>query len=185
MSSECRHISDELKKKASRVRLLILDVDGVLTDGRIVYTDEGQQVQAFHVRDGLGIKLLAVHGIESAVISARKSKALEKRCNELGIRHVFQAVANKVECLNALIMELGLEFQQVCAVGDDWVDLPLLKRCGLGVTVSDCATGMKDHVDYVTIASGGHGAVREVCELILKSKELFQKSFQLYLNSSF
>ncbi len=184
MSSDAWPLSQELKVKASKVKLLVLDVDGVLTDGRIVYTDEGQQVQAFHVRDGLGIKLLAIHGIESAVISARRSRALEKRCNELGIRHVFQAVADKVECLNALIMELGLETHQVCAVGDDWVDLPLLKRCGLGITVSDCATGMKDHVDYVTRASGGQGAVREVCELILRSKELFQKSFQLYLNST-
>ncbi|NPA94044.1 MAG: HAD-IIIA family hydrolase [Thermodesulfobacteria bacterium] len=178
-------LSDEVKHKASNVKLLVLDVDGVLTDGRIVYTDQGQQVQSFHVKDGLGIKLLALHGIKSAVISARKSKALEKRCAELGISHVFQAVAGKVECLNELLIEFGLDAKQVCAIGDDWVDLPLLKRCGLAVTVADSATGMKEHVDYVTKAPGGQGAVREVCELILMSKGLLEKSFQLYLNSAY
>jgi len=169
-------------KKARSVRLLVLDVDGVLTDGGIVYSQEGVQVQGFHVRDGLGIKLLALNNIETAIISARKSKAVEKRCFELGIRHVFQAASNKLSCLSALLMELGIDYENVCAMGDDWVDLPLLKRCGFSVTVKDGASFMADHVDYVTDLPGGRGAVREVCELILNAKGLLEKSFSLYLN---
>ncbi len=174
--------SPDILKKAGSVRLLVLDVDGVLTDGSIVYTQEGVQVQGFHVRDGLGIKLLAINNIETAIISARKSKAVEKRCFELGIRHVFQAAGDKLSCLSALLIELGIDHENVCAMGDDWVDLPLLKRCGFSVTVRDGASFMADHVDYVTKAQGGRGAVREVCELILYAKGLLEKSFSFYLN---
>lgn len=174
--------SSDILKKARSVRLLVLDVDGVFTDGGIVYTQEGVQVQGFHVRDGLGIKLLAINNIETAIISARKSKAVEKRCFELGIRHVFQAVEDKLSCLDVLLSELGIDYENVCAMGDDWVDLPILKRCGFSVTVRDGASFMADHVDYVTKSPGGRGAVREVCELILDAIGLLEKSFGLYLN---
>ncbi len=177
-------VSEKIVEKAASIRLLVLDVDGVLTDGRIVYTDDGAQIQHFHVRDGLGIRLLSLHGIETAVISARKSNALERRCKELGIRHVFQGVGDKIACLNGLIMELGLDYTHICCVGDDWVDLPMLKRCGLSVTVSDGATFMARNVDLVTNAPGGCGAVREVCELILEAKGLLEKSFNTYLKGS-
>ncbi len=175
---------NDILHKAKDIRLLVLDVDGVLTDGRIVYGDSDIQIQSFHVRDGLGIKLLARHGIETAIISARKSKALDRRCSELGIRHVFQSVSDKVSCLDELVLKLGLGYHQVCAMGDDWVDLPLLKRCGLSATVSDAASLMSRHVDFVTKKCGGQGAVREVCELILQAKGLFEKSVRLYLKDS-
>ncbi len=180
--SEKHILGPDILKKASSVRLLVLDVDGVLTDGSIVYTQEGVQIQTFHVRDGLGIKLLALNNIETAIISARKSDAVEKRCFELGIRHVFQAVKDKLSCLSTLLSELGIDYENVCAMGDDWVDLPLLKRCGFSVTVKDGANFMADHVDYVTNAPGGRGAVREVCELILNAKGLLERSISLYLN---
>ena len=181
MNTEPKFLSDKIIEKAAKIRLLVLDVDGVLTDGSIVYTETGEQVQTFHVRDGLGIKLLALHSIETAIITARASGALEKRCQELGVRHVFQSVGDKLICLDGLLAELGLVYHQVCGVGDDWVDLPILKRCGLSVTVKDAATGMKRYVDHVTSLPGGRGAVREVCELILQSKGLLETSIKAYL----
>ncbi len=181
MNTENKSLPSEIIEKAARIRLLVLDVDGVLTDGSIVYTGTGEQVQAFHVRDGLGIKLLALHGIETAIITARASRALEKRCHELGIRHVFQSVGDKLACLDGLLAELGLVYHQVCGVGDDWVDLPVLKKCGLSVTVKDAATCMGKYVDYVTALPGGRGAVREICEMILQSKGLLETSIRAYL----
>ncbi len=175
-------LSREIVKRARGVRLLVLDVDGVLTDGKIVYTEEGEQVQGFHVRDGLGIKLLALHGIETAVISARKSRAVEKRCVELGIMQVFQGAGDKLSCLKAILSDLGLDYEHVCAMGDDWVDLPLLKKCGLAVTVRDGASLMQEHCHYVTRVPGGRGAVREVCELILDAKGLLDACMNLYSN---
>ncbi len=181
MDSRTWSFSDQIAKKAAQIRLLALDVDGILTDGSIIYAESGFQVQRFHVRDGLGIKLMALHGVETAIISARGSMALEKRCQELGIKHVFQSVGDKLACLDELLVELGLSYNQVCGVGDDWVDLPVLTRCGLSVTVRDAATDMAKYVDYVTSAPGGKGAVREVCELILHSKGLLETSIKAYL----
>ena len=175
---------DILISKAAQVELLVLDVDGVLTDGRIVYTSRGDQILAFHVHDGLGIKLVAGCGVKVAIISARKGTALERRAAELGIDLLFQGVSDKAVCLEKLLDNLGLVREQVAAVGDDWVDLPVLKYVGLSVIVRDAASNMSDYVDYVTEKPGGAGAVREVCELILKAKKKWAHCFDKFLGSS-
>ena len=163
-----------LFRKAKGIRLLVLDVDGVLTDGAIVYDHKGNQVQGFFVRDGLGIKLLLEAGVKVAIISARTSKALSKRSCELGIDMVYQGEKDKVSCLKNIMASLSLSKEQVCGMGDDLVDLPFLGKCGLSVTVSDAPGEVKERVDLVTENPGGRGAVREVCELILKAKGIWQ-----------
>ncbi len=174
----------QLLSKAASIELLVLDVDGVLTDGRIVYSTDGQQVLSFHVHDGLGIKLLSESGVKIAIISARKSQALERRASELGIHFLYQGVSDKAACFRQLLTRLGLSPEKVAAVGDDLVDLPILKSVGLSVIVQNAASGLSDHVDYTTERPGGAGAVREVCELILKGKKKWAYYFDRFLGSS-
>ncbi len=166
---------NSLLEMAKGIRLLVLDVDGVLTDGSIVYDHNGNQVQGFFVRDGLGIKLLLDAGVKVAIISARSSKALTKRCHELGIDMVYQGVKDKVSCLKKIMTSLSLSNEQVCGIGDDLVDLPFLGKCGLSVTVKDAPNEVKEQVDLVTKNQGGRGAVREICELILEAKGIWQE----------
>ncbi len=161
---------DMLFRKAEGIELLILDVDGILTDGRIVYDARGDQIQSFHVRDGFGIKLLHKAGVKTAVLSARCSHALAVRCNELGIKHVMQGHSRKLQGYEELLRVFGLMDAQVAYMGDDWVDIPVLSRVGLAVTVPNSASQVKDYCHHVTLSAGGEGAVREVCELILKAK---------------
>lgn len=175
---------DILLSRAAQVELLVLDVDGVLTDGRIVYTSGGQQILSFHVRDGLGIKLLSECGVKVAIISARKGPALERRAAELGIDLLFQGISDKVVCLQGILKDLALTPEKVASVGDDWVDLPVLKYVGLSVIVKDAASNMSDYVDYITEKPGGAGAVREVCELILKAKKKWAHCFDKFLGFS-
>ncbi len=169
--------------RASKVRLLALDVDGVLTPGTIVYTDAGEQVQSFHVRDGLGLKLLMRAGIEVAIISSRSSEALAKRVDELEIRRSYQGVKDKIYVYNSLIEELGLRDEEAAYVGDDWVDIPVLKRVGLPVVVADAAFPLKDYASFVTRQPGGHGAVREVCDLILTARGLWNNVLESVISA--
>ncbi len=169
--------------RASRVKLLVLDVDGVLTPGTIVYTDQGEQIQSFHVQDGLGIKLLMGAGIEIAIISSRSSGALTRRADELGIKKCFQGVRDKIYIYDSLLDELGLQDEEAAYVGDDWVDLPVLTRVGLSVAVANAAFPLKDYAHYVTRSSGGRGAVREVCDLILTAKGLWNDVLQSMLSA--
>ncbi len=175
---------DILMSRAARIELLVLDVDGVLTDGRITYTSDGQQVMSFHVHDGLGMKLLADCGVKVAIISARKGPALERRAAELGIDLLYQGVSDKAACFREILERLSIPAGNAAAVGDDLVDLPILKSAGLSVIVRDAAPGMSDYVDYVTEKPGGAGAVREVCELILKAKKQWARCFDRFLGSS-
>lgn len=158
-----------LMEKAARIRLLVLDVDGVLTDGSIVYDAAGSQIQAFHVHDGLGIKLLERAGIYSAIISSRTSGAMEFRAGELGIRFVYQGVADKISAYEELRNSLNISPSETAYIGDDWVDIKMLRRAGLAVAVCNATTPMKDYAHYITTRPGGHGAVREVCDLILRA----------------
>ncbi|MGQ9811939.1 MAG: KdsC family phosphatase [Dissulfurimicrobium sp.] len=165
------HIDSQiLLAKAARIRLLATDVDGVLTDGSIVYNAMGEQIQAFNVQDGFGLKLLKKAGIEIAIISSRVSKALEIRAMELSIKRVFQGQGDKIASYQMILAELGIKDEETAYIGDDWPDLPLLKRVGLSIAVSNAAYPLHDHVDYVTEREGGRGAVREVCDLILKAR---------------
>ena len=165
------HIDPQLLlAKAARVRLLVTDVDGVLTDGSIIYNGHEEQIQIFHVHDGFGLKLLKKAEIEVAIISSRFSRALSKRASELGIVKVFQGQNDKLVTYQNLLNELDITDGEACYIGDDWVDLPLLKRVGFSVAVADATPPLHDYVDYITGKDGGRGAVREVCDLILRAK---------------
>ena len=149
------------------VRLLVLDVDGVLTDGRLWYGADGEVLKGFHVRDGLGIKSLLAIGIEVAIISGRDSPAVARRASELGIRHVIQGCDDKGRALDALCATLRVEAAAVACIGDDTPDLPMLTRAGLAVAVADAHPDVRAVANRVTTLPGGHGAVREVCDWLL------------------
>lgn len=161
-----------LLERAARVRLLALDVDGVLTDGRLYYDSAGNEMKAFDVRDGLGMRLLALNGIELAIITARQSRMVEARARNLGISRVYQGKFKKLDAFNDLLEQTGLDPDQVCFVGDDWIDLPVLRRVGLAVTVADADAVACEYAHWVTSKPGGRGAVRQVCDLILAAQGL-------------
>lgn len=155
---------------ATRIRLLILDVDGVMTDGRIIINEHGEEIKCFHVRDGHGLKLLLGAGIDVVIISGRKSKTVEYRAKELGIREIYQGVKEKESLCRELLQRKKLTRDQVCCMGDDLTDLPMFNQAGIFIAVADAAAEVRDAAIYVTKNRGGNGAVREVCELILKAQ---------------
>src|SRR5262245_26779880 len=165
---------------SQRIELLVLDVDGVLTDGSIVYTDNGVEVKAFHVRDGSALKLWQLEGKRAAVISGRTSRAVEVRAAELGIGPVIQGRADKLAAYRDLLAGLALRPEQACCVGDDLPDLPLLRNCGLAVAVADACPEVRADAHYLTRAPGGRGAVREVVELILRCQGRWQPGVGRY-----
>jgi 3-deoxy-D-manno-octulosonate 8-phosphate phosphatase (KDO 8-P phosphatase) len=169
-----------LSQRCAAIELLVLDVDGVLTDGAIVYTDNGVEVKSFHVRDGSALKLWQREGKRAAVISGRTSRAVEVRAAELGIAPVIQGMADKLAAYRDLLAGAGLRPEQVCFVGDDLPDLPLLRHCGLAVAVADACPEVRADAHYVTRAPGGRGAVREVIELILRCQGRWQRAVERY-----
>ncbi|MCK4739145.1 MAG: HAD-IIIA family hydrolase [Deltaproteobacteria bacterium] len=158
-----------LLDKAKNIKLLLLDVDGVLTDGSIVYDDKGVETKSFSVRDGHGITMLQRSGVECGIITARTSKVLLKRCDDLSIKLVYQGAKKKAEAFEDVLSKTGLNSSEIAYIGDDLVDLPVLRRVGLSATVSDGVEEVKDEVDFISSKQGGGGAVRELVELILKS----------------
>lgn len=163
---------EELFKAAKNIKLLILDVDGVLTDGGIILDNEGNEFKAFHVRDGHGIKMLMKAGITVAIITGRYSKVVERRARELGITEVYQRCFDKRVAFRNLVEKYSVDTKEVAYVGDDIVDLPLLKISGLSVAVADADDEAKAAAMMVTKNSGGRGAAREVCDFLLKAKRL-------------
>lgn len=159
----------KLPLNCSRVKLLALDVDGILTDGGLYYTENGQVCKKFNVKDGKGIKLLMQSGIEVAIISANDSAATLHRARKLGVVNCFTGVEDKLEVLNTLCRQLSISLSQVAYMGDDLNDLPVLKAVGLPLTVADAIAENQTTAAYVTKLSGGQGAVREVCNLLLNS----------------
>lgn len=157
-----------MRARLEKIRLLLLDVDGVLTDGRILIDNKGVETKAFDVRDGHGLKLLQRAGFRVGIITGRRSRVVEYRAQELGIDVLFQGVRDKLVPYAGLLESLGLTDEEVAYVGDDLVDLPVLRRVGFAVTVADACDEVKPLVHYVTARPGGRGAVREVCELLLK-----------------
>ncbi|HYL02108.1 MAG TPA: HAD-IIIA family hydrolase [Steroidobacteraceae bacterium] len=154
-------------RAARAIRLLVLDVDGVLTDGRLYYGPHGEALKVFDVRDGLGLRQLAGAGVELAVISGRRSIMVSRRCRELGVRHVHQGAPDKLAIFERLRGRLGLAAGACACVGDDLPDLPLMRAVGLAFAVADAHPRVRRAADLVTRRAGGHGAVREVCELLL------------------
>jgi 3-deoxy-D-manno-octulosonate 8-phosphate phosphatase (KDO 8-P phosphatase) len=159
-----------LRERAAAIKLLVLDVDGVLTDGRITYTEHGVEVKSFHVRDGSGLAFWQRLGGRVAIVSGRTSKTVEVRAAELGIALVIQGAREKRPALERVLAETGLRATDACAVGDDLPDLPLMRACGLAVAVADACPDVRAAAQYVTQAAGGHGAVREVVELLLRTQ---------------
>jgi len=165
---------EELLEIAKKIKLLIFDVDGVLTDGSIILDNNDNEYKIFHVRDGHGIKMLMKAGIQVALITGRHSIVVERRARELGIKDVFQKCHNKRIAYRELAEKYSLSENEIAYVGDDVVDIPVLTNCGLPVTVADAADEIKDCVKMVTKKSGGRGAGREVCDFLLKAKGLWQ-----------
>jgi 3-deoxy-D-manno-octulosonate 8-phosphate phosphatase (KDO 8-P phosphatase) len=171
-----------VNQRCARIEMLVLDVDGVLTDGKIVYTDQGAEIKAFHVRDGSGLKLWTALGKKVGIISGRRSIIVERRARELGIAALIQGADDKKAALVQMIRPLALTLDQVCAVSDDIGDVPLLRACGLAAAVADACPEAKEDADYVTRTPGGRGAVREVIELILRAQGSWQTIVARYRN---
>jgi 3-deoxy-D-manno-octulosonate 8-phosphate phosphatase (KDO 8-P phosphatase) len=170
----------ELLSTARKVRLLILDVDGVLTDGSIVLDNDGNELKTFHVRDGHGIRLLLKAGIHVALITGRFSRIVERRAHELGIRDVYQKCFDKAVAYKQLAEKYSLADHEIAYVGDDIVDIPVLRRCGFSVAVADSETGVRPFAKMITKKGGGRGAVREVCNLLLQAKGLWKDIMDEY-----
>lgn len=168
--------SRNLFERAAAIRLVVLDVDGVLTDSKIVYNSEGEEIKAFNIKDGLGISLGVRSGLQFGIITARESAMVNRRAKELGIAHVIQNTRTKLPALEALMAELGLESEQVAYVGDDLPDLPCLERVGLSACPADAAREVKARARLVSNYPAGQGAVREIIEFILDSRALLQST---------
>jgi 3-deoxy-D-manno-octulosonate 8-phosphate phosphatase (KDO 8-P phosphatase) len=158
----------DLADLAARIELLLLDVDGVLTDGSVVYSDSGEELKRFHVRDGAGLKLWRAAGKRAAIISGRSSATVERRAAELGVAPVLQGRDDKLAALDEVLAATGLTADRVCAIGDDLADLPVLGRVGLTIAVADACPEVRAAAHRTTITPGGRGAVREAAEWLLK-----------------
>lgn len=163
-------LDDKVISRIRLIRLLILDVDGVMTDGRIIMDYAGREIKNFDVKDGHGIKVLMRYGIDVVLVTGRRSTVVEHRARDLGISEVHQGVTNKLEIADTILRNRSLNYEHIAFVGDDIVDISLLRRVGFSAAVADAAEDVKKCADYVTIRKGGRGAVREVCEVILKAK---------------
>lgn len=171
----------DILAKAAQIKLVIFDVDGVLTDGSLFIGDDGEEYKAFHSRDGHGMKMLRATGVEIGIITGRTSNVVRHRMESLGIQHVYQGQLEKLPAFQQLITKLGIDPQQVAYVGDDVVDLPILTRAGLAVAVADAHPLVKRHAHWITPCGGGRGAARDICELIMEAQGTLDASLQHYL----
>jgi len=171
-------LTQETLLKARAVKLLILDVDGVLTDGGLTYSEQGEQTKRFNTLDGHGLKLLQAMGIQVAIVSGRDSAALRQRLSDLGVVHVFAGVHNKKEAANILLKTLGLDWTQVAAMGDDWPDLAMLLPAAFSCAPPQAHTEVLSRVDWVTSKAAGHGAVRELCDLLLQAGGAYEEALK-------
>jgi 3-deoxy-D-manno-octulosonate 8-phosphate phosphatase (KDO 8-P phosphatase) len=178
--------NDPLRKralaKAKDVKVLLLDVDGVLTDGNLLYSGSGEESKAFNTQDGFGLRLLREAGVDVGVITARKSEVVTRRANELKMRYIYQAVRNKNDAFKEIMKVSGLKPYQIAYMGDDWLDLTLLQQVGLAIVPANGVREVKDIAHFITERSGGAGAVRDACDLIVESKNLLMELLQKYKN---
>ena len=152
------------------IRLLVMDVDGVMTDGKIIYTSDGQEIKSFNIKDGLGIKRAQASGIETAIITGRTSPMVERRALELGIAHLVQGREDKLAALSDLLDQINLSLDQVAYIGDDLPDLTAIESVKLGACPADAATEVKSRANWVSTRAGGNGCVRELCDLLVSHK---------------
>ena len=158
------------------IKLLICDIDGVLTDGRLYFLPDGQEMKVFHVHDGFGMRRLQSIGVPIAVISGRGGAACEQRLQNLNIEHIYLNISHKLDVYEQLISELGIDDKAVAYIGDDINDLPVMERVGFVISVPNAPATVKNYADYITERSGGNGAVREICEMIIRAKHLQSQS---------
>ncbi len=173
-------IKDSIKERASKIKLLLLDVDGVLTDGRIIYDSKGRDSKFFDVHDGMGVYALSKAGIKTVLITAKGSAAIKPRARDMRVAEVFSDVSPKSAILDKLLKKYDVLKDEVCFVGDDLVDLGLMKRVGFGIAVSNSCDEIKSAALHITTKPGGRGAVREVAELILKSQDKWKDIIKFY-----
>ena len=171
----------DILAKAAQIKLVVFDVDGVLTDGSLFVGDDGQEYKAFHSRDGLGMKLLRKSGVEIGIITARTSEVVKHRMENLDIEHVYQGRLEKLPALQELLNKLELSFEQTAYVGDDVVDLPVMRQVGLAIAVQDAHPLAKQHAHWQTPHNGGRGAARDVCELIMEAQGTLQSQWDRFL----
>ncbi len=177
-------ISEEIAQKAQKIKLLILDVDGVLTNNMLIYSEDGQEHKAFHTRDGHGMELLQKSQVDIGIITGRKSQLVTNRMNDLNVKHVYQGVPDKLPTFLKLVKELNLSLDEIAYIGDDILDLPILTRIGLAITPADGDDEVKSRVDYVSPFSGGKGCVRETCEIIMRSQGSWQQHMDFFLRET-
>ena len=170
-----------LQERASRIRLAIFDVDGVLTDGRLYFMPDGTEFKSFNTLDGHGIKMLIASGVQTAIISGRSSPLVERRAANLGIQHLIQGREDKLTALGELRKKVPVELEQIAFLGDDLPDLPVMRRVGLGMAVATAASFVREHAHGVTRNAGGAGAAREFCELIMRAQATLDAALAEYL----
>ncbi len=163
-------VSAELFARAQTIKLLICDVDGVFSDGRIYLGNDGEELKAFHTRDGYGVKALQQTGVTLAVITGRRSHIVERRMQALGVSHLYQGQSNKLEAYHHLLEQTGLDASASAYIGDDLIDWPVMAEVGLSAAVADAHPLLRQRADYVTHIAGGYGAVREVCDLLMQAQ---------------
>lgn len=173
--------SEEILGKAAKIKLLILDVDGVLNDGSVYMMHEGEEIKKFSALDGIGIKMLRRSGVEIAVITGSVSRAIKHRMSALGVKYIFLGAERKIPVFEQLKTQLGLNYEQIAYVGDDVPDLHILHQVGLPITVANAMPLVKTAALWTTQNMGGNGAVREVCELIMEAQNTLQKQYDFYL----
>lgn len=181
MTSATSATLTDLEQRAKKIRLAIFDVDGVLTDGSLFYGDDGQEYKAFNSLDGHGLKMLRRSGVALAIITGRNSTVVVHRALNLGVEHVYQGAEDKLVIYQQVLEDLSTDAEHTAYMGDDVVDLPVLKRCGLAVCVPQSVDLVRRHVHYVTERSGGRGAAREVCELIMRAQGTYDEQMAPYL----
>jgi len=174
-------MNDDLRNRGKAIKLAVFDVDGVLTDGRLYFLEDGSEMKTFHTLDGQGIKMLINSGVTAAIITGRRSPMVERRAKSLGIAHLFQGREDKLVVLDGLLAELSLNYEQVAYLGDDLPDLPCIRRVGLGMAVANATDFVRQHADGITQARGGEGAAREFCELILRAQGNLDAALAEYL----
>ncbi len=172
--------ASDIEERARAVRMVVFDVDGVLTDGSLFYGDRGEEYKSFNSRDGHGIKMLRASGVEIGIITGRTSQVVLHRARNLGIAHIFQGAEDKLAAYRELLSSVGLEPDQIAYMGDDLVDLPVMNRCGLAITVPDAPEEVKARCQLVTRAEAGRGAAREACELIMRAQGTWAAQLALY-----
>lgn len=162
------------------IKMLLLDVDGVLTDGRIIYDERGAEIKEFNVKDGLGIRMLMSAGIQIGIVTGRSSPALQHRCNNLGIDLVLDGIQNKAAVLDNILHSHSITSDSIAFVGDDLPDLPLMRRVGVSISVADAHPLVAEHAHMITVSGGGNGAVREICDAILQAQGLWALALERF-----